>query len=187
MRHPHGGAHGGRGECPPRQERTKIAGCRLGDGARRIGQALQERQLRANDHVAVLDGRGGGNGTRLANGVLGGEGGLEVVWDGQSLRDEARLEGDDGKAGRDGVPNLVRQAQPFGVHVDSVAGGSSRTRAWAPRLRATADARRVATRMAVSSASSLGGHGPSSRSARNAAKNASPAPVVSVAGSPGGA
>ena len=103
----HGRAHRGRGQASSGQERSEVARPGLRNPAVRIGEALEERAIGADNQASILESRGRRSRSRLPDRGLGGEGRLEVVRHRQALGDEARLEGHDGTPGIQRGSNLV--------------------------------------------------------------------------------
>ena len=176
----HRGAHRRRGEGPRGEQRPEVARAGLRHRPVRIGQPLEQGVVGTDDDAAVLDGDGRRDRAGLADRGLGRQGRLQVVRDGQALRDEARLEGDDTTPGIERLTDLVGDHEEARRH----AGPSAGTRPCAPGTRATAAARSAADAIARSSRPASGGQSASARSAINPALNASPAPVASTAGPP---
>ena len=104
---PHGRAHGGRRQASSREERSEVARPGLRHLAVRIGEALEELAIGADNQPSILEGGGRRNRSCLPNRRLCGKRRLEVVRRRQPLGDEARLEGHDGTAGIDRGSNLV--------------------------------------------------------------------------------
>ena len=141
-----------RGEGAGGEQRTDVARARLRDRAVRVRQLLEQLTAGADDEPAALQRRRRRNCAGVAHRRLGRERRLEVVGNGQALRDQAGLERHHRSALGQGCADLVRDEQRCTAH------GSPATRVWAPTTPVTAVASSAAAIMALRIGATAGGH-----------------------------